>query len=333
MSDDSLQNMTVLLVDDENFSRKIVAGMLADMGRPSVLEAADGAEALVLLGETKVDLIISDFNMPHVHGLQLLRAVRAGTIEVSRATPFAMLTGYSEKRLVDLALALDCNGFLIKPVSKHGLVRRLNKMLSYVKSDNWLKSKSLYEGLEVDHMLDAITNPDGIKMMGDDEPLFMQSGREYNSGPVEVRGHGKKKKFDEKDFRKFRDPKSGRIEVRALENPYGRDLDEDKVASEISQMPALENQDDAKEVDDLSPNLDAPQVESRNADSAGLREFLCPVAEVPDHAHLTRDIYTANGRLFIHAGTRLTPLIVSILMDLNQMDHPVENIWIELEDD
>lgn len=330
-----LHGMKVLLVEDESFSRRLVAGMLLDLGRPNLFRANNGAEALVLLGETKIDLIISDFNMPHVHGLQLLRAVRNGTIEIDRAMPFAMLTGYSEKRLVDMALALDANAFLIKPVSKDGLEKRLSKMLTQVKSANWLKDKSIYSALDVDRILDDIIYPDGKgapstdsepALLPKDQPLFM-------SGPVEVRGHakkGKKKKtaFNEDDLRQFRNPKSGRIEVRDGGDPYGRSVDEGTARDDMIGASGNENG-----ADGLSPNLGNPQIEPQDAKNLGLREYLCPVDEVPNHAHLTRDIYTANGRLFIHAGTRLTPLIISILGDLSHMDHPADNIWIEMEDD
>jgi len=134
MPNGSFQNLTILLVDDEKFSRTMVSSMLADLGRPTVLEAENGAEALAVLDEHKVDFIISDFNMPHGHGLQLLRAVRTGKLRLIKPeTPFALLTGYSEVTLVDLALALDANAFLVKPVSKDGLRKRLSKMLPLIR--------------------------------------------------------------------------------------------------------------------------------------------------------------------------------------------------------
>ena len=160
MPNDCFQNLTILLVDDERFSRTTVASMLSGLGRPTVLEAENGIEALAVLGEQKVDFIISDFNMPRGHGLQLLQAVRTGKLSLIKPdTPFAMLTGYSEEKLVDFALALDVNAFLIKPVSKDGLHKRLSKMLNLGQSGRWLKDRNIYESINVDGILDEIANP------------------------------------------------------------------------------------------------------------------------------------------------------------------------------
>ena len=101
MHDTTFTDLTVLLVDDEAFSRATVASMFNDLGRPHVIQAENGAVALDVLKDGKVDLIVSDFNMPVLHGLQLLRAVRTSSNDAQRALPFAMLTGYSEKMLVD----------------------------------------------------------------------------------------------------------------------------------------------------------------------------------------------------------------------------------------
>ena len=109
-------------------SRSAVRWLLKDLGNPDVFQAGDGREALRLIANG-VDFVISDFNMPELHGLQLLKAVRTGQHGITRATPFTLLTGYSDKSLVDVALALDVNAFLVKPVSKGAFSTRIPRYL------------------------------------------------------------------------------------------------------------------------------------------------------------------------------------------------------------
>ncbi len=150
-----LSGRSILLADDVTYSRSAVLWLLMDFGSPNVLQAANGKEALRHLRDG-VDLIISDFNMPEMPGLELLKAVRTGQNGIERATPFAMLTAHSDKHLVDTALALDVNAFLIKPVSKQTLAERLDQMLGQGQSREWLKPVAMYEKAEVESALDHV---------------------------------------------------------------------------------------------------------------------------------------------------------------------------------
>ncbi len=132
MTELNLSQRTFLVVDDETFSRTIVANMLRSLGMGTLFQAKDGAEALDLLsGEAKeTDCVIADFNMPKMNGLELLKAIRVGARNIRRDIPFAMLTGHSDRELVGLAIQLDVNAFLIKPVSKKALVTRTHVLLT-----------------------------------------------------------------------------------------------------------------------------------------------------------------------------------------------------------
>ncbi len=154
-----LSDQSILIVDDEQFSRSIVARLLEKMGKPQITEAGNGSEALDLLDNDgdKISLVIADFNMPVMHGLEFLKAIRAGEGGIDRDTPFAMLTGHSEKHLIGMALALDVNAFLIKPVSKKGLEQRLDKMLRHGTTGQWLKPATDYEAIDVKSALDNIS--------------------------------------------------------------------------------------------------------------------------------------------------------------------------------
>ena len=166
-----LSDQSILIVDDEQFSRSIVARLLEKMGKPQITEAGNGSEALDLLDNDgdKISLVIADFNMPVMHGLDLLKAIRAGEggIGIDRGTPFAMLTGHSDTFLVQMALALDVNAFLIKPVSKKGLEQRLDKMLRHGTTGQWLKPATDYEAIDVKSALDNIS----IAPPGQDAPV------------------------------------------------------------------------------------------------------------------------------------------------------------------
>ena len=59
-----------------------------------------------------------------------------------------------------------------------------------------------------------------------------------------------------------------------------------------------------------------------------LQGYQCKLNDIPDAAILARDVHTADGRLFMHAGSQLTPRVISILFKLQELDHPVDSIWV-----
>jgi CheY-like chemotaxis protein len=126
-----LAGKTVLVADDEKFSRQIIIRHLRDYGDPQIEQAGSGAEALLFLSDRakKCDAVILDVVMPGVSGLTVLKAIRTGFNEIRRDLPVIMLTGNSDSNLVSSALLLDVDAFVVKPVSKVGLANRLCKTL------------------------------------------------------------------------------------------------------------------------------------------------------------------------------------------------------------
>lgn len=107
-------SIKVLVVDDQQTIRSLVRGGLQQLGFSNVVEAGDGEEGLrAMLGPTAPKLIISDFNMPKLDGLGLLRAVRAH--EPIKSTAFIMLTGRADADLVKRAAQFGANNYLVKP--------------------------------------------------------------------------------------------------------------------------------------------------------------------------------------------------------------------------
>jgi len=106
-------SIRVLVVDDQLTIRALIRNSLQQLGFSDIEEAADGEAALRMLIVRPVHLVISDFNMPKVDGLQLLKGVR--THPPTAKTAFIMLTGRADKEIVQKAVQLGVNNFLIKP--------------------------------------------------------------------------------------------------------------------------------------------------------------------------------------------------------------------------
>jgi len=102
-----------LIVDDQLTIRSLVRNGLQQIGFVDVREASDGEEALRALITKPAHLVISDFNMPKLDGLGLLRAIRAHP--PLRKVAFIMLTGRADKDLVDRAARFGVNNYLVKP--------------------------------------------------------------------------------------------------------------------------------------------------------------------------------------------------------------------------
>ncbi|MBS1103813.1 response regulator [Gluconobacter sp. Dm-62] len=119
----SASSMSVLLVDDQTSIRSILRNTLAQIGFVQISGVRNGVEALEHLKGNSVHLIISDFNMPDMDGLELLKAVRSN--ERTAKTGFIMLTGQASKELVQQAIAAGVNNFLAKPFTASSLKSRI----------------------------------------------------------------------------------------------------------------------------------------------------------------------------------------------------------------
>lgn len=120
-----------LIVDDEQFMIGLIERMLKECKAGVIMKANDGGAALRTIKDnfTQVDCIISDFNMKPVNGLQLLQGVRMGVNpKIPREQPFVMLTGHGESDVVKTAIALDVNGYVVKPVALDKLVETIEKV-------------------------------------------------------------------------------------------------------------------------------------------------------------------------------------------------------------
>ena len=103
----------VLIVDDQNSVRQMTRMTLEELGFRVIHEAENGVQAMETASVQPLDLIISDFNMPEMDGLGLLRAVRGHP--AARKVPFILLTGRGDRELVVKAAQAGVNNYLVKP--------------------------------------------------------------------------------------------------------------------------------------------------------------------------------------------------------------------------
>ncbi|GAA0640909.1 response regulator [Brevundimonas lenta] len=113
----------VLVVDDQSTMRSLVRNSLQQLGVREIREAADGEIGLREVVTKPVHLVISDFNMPNLDGLGLLRAIRAHP--PIKSTAFIMLTGRADRELVQRAVQFGVNNYLVKPFTVAQLKEKL----------------------------------------------------------------------------------------------------------------------------------------------------------------------------------------------------------------
>lgn len=106
-------SLKVLVVDDQMTMRTLVRNGLQQLGVREVSEAGDGEDGLRKLVENPANLVITDFNMPKLDGLSMLRAIRAHG--PTRGTAVIMLTGRADRELVQRAVQFGVNNYLVKP--------------------------------------------------------------------------------------------------------------------------------------------------------------------------------------------------------------------------
>lgn len=121
------KQMRILLVDDFKSMVMLTGGMLRQMGFSNIDEAANGRFAIEKMNDNKYDLILSDWNMDEMNGLDLLRAVRANP--ATQSTPFVMITAEGKVDNIVEAKKAGANNYIIKPFSAVTLKEKLSAVL------------------------------------------------------------------------------------------------------------------------------------------------------------------------------------------------------------
>ncbi len=120
------KNMKVLVVDDFSTMRRIVKNLLRDLGFTNIQEADDGSTALPMLQGGDFDFVVTDWNMPGMQGIDLLKAIRA---DASLAhIPVLLITAEAKKEQIVMAAQAGVNGYIVKPFTAATLKTKLDKI-------------------------------------------------------------------------------------------------------------------------------------------------------------------------------------------------------------
>jgi two-component system chemotaxis response regulator CheY len=122
------QNLNFLVVDDFSTMRRIIKNLLHDLGYANVTEADDGNTALPLLKNGNFDFLITDWNMPGMQGLELLRHVRSDARLAK--LPVLMLTAEAKREQIVEAAQAGVSGYVIKPFTAVTLKEKIDKILA-----------------------------------------------------------------------------------------------------------------------------------------------------------------------------------------------------------
>src|SRR5690606_14077349 len=120
------KNIRILIVDDFSTMRRIVKNLLNDLGFTNTAEADDGTTAMVELKKASFDLVITDWNMPGMPGIDLRRAIRA--VHALAKVPVLMVTAESKREQIIEAPQAGVNGYVIKPFTAATLGDKLGKV-------------------------------------------------------------------------------------------------------------------------------------------------------------------------------------------------------------
>lgn len=120
------KDMNILVVDDFSTMRNIIKNILRQLGFQNIAEADSGQTALQRIKERKFDLVISDWNMPVMNGIELLRAIRAD--EGTKTLPVLMVTAEAKKENVVEAVQAGVNNYVVKPFTPEVLEEKMKKI-------------------------------------------------------------------------------------------------------------------------------------------------------------------------------------------------------------
>ncbi len=126
-----LKNVRVLIVDDQDFIRSLLRHILGVLGCKQISDAANGEDAWDIIRDTSPDLLIVDWEMSPMNGLELIQKVRHDADSPDMFLPIIMITAHSERPRIITARDSGVNEFVMKPVSARTLFSRLNAVIEH----------------------------------------------------------------------------------------------------------------------------------------------------------------------------------------------------------
>lgn len=119
-------NMRVLVVDDFSTMRRIIRNILRQLEFDNIVEADDGTTAWEVINREKIDFIVSDWNMPQMTGIDLLRKVRAS--EEHADIPFLMVTAEAQQENIIEAVQAKVSNYIVKPFTAETMKQKIDKI-------------------------------------------------------------------------------------------------------------------------------------------------------------------------------------------------------------
>ena len=124
------KNMKILIVDDFSTMRRIIKNLLRDLGFTNTVEADDGLTAIPILNSGSIDFLVTDWNMPGMTGIDLLRHVRAD--EKLRSLPVLMVTAEAKREQIIEAAQAGVIGYVVKPFTALALKEKIEKIFERI---------------------------------------------------------------------------------------------------------------------------------------------------------------------------------------------------------
>lgn len=124
----------VLIIDDNHHMRSLIKELLKAIGITDVREASEPIEAMELMKTVPVDILLVDFSMPMIDGVEFVHMMRTGEDSPNPFIPIIMITGHSEKSKVLAARDAGVNEFLVKPINAKSLLARLQNVIERPRS-------------------------------------------------------------------------------------------------------------------------------------------------------------------------------------------------------
>jgi two-component system chemotaxis response regulator CheY len=124
--------MKILVVDDFSTMRRIIRNLLRDLGFNNSVEADDGTTALPMLKSSNFDLVVTDWNMPGMQGIDLLRAMRSDAR--LKDIPVLMVTAEAKREQIVEAAQAGVNGYVVKPFTAQTLKEKIDKVFERIEA-------------------------------------------------------------------------------------------------------------------------------------------------------------------------------------------------------
>jgi two-component system chemotaxis response regulator CheY len=122
------KNMKILIVDDFSTMRRIVKNILRQLDFVNIIEADDGSTALEALQQEKIDLVVSDWNMPKMTGLELIKVIRCD--DALKHIPFLMVTAEAQQENIIEAVKSGVSNYIVKPFTAETLSQKINQIFN-----------------------------------------------------------------------------------------------------------------------------------------------------------------------------------------------------------